>query len=85
MCKEHKFLLSKGPQIRSSLLFVRGATRVKNLCFAEKGIVDRKPLPFCMRCYACKKPKFLLSKGPPIGSLLLFVCGVTHVKTINFC
>jgi hypothetical protein len=33
-----------------------------------------------MRCYACKKIKFLLSKGPLIGSPLLFVCGAMHVK-----
>jgi hypothetical protein len=26
----------------------------------------------------------LLSKGPPIGSPLLFVCGATHVKNISF-
>jgi hypothetical protein len=37
-----------------------------------------------MRCYACKKYKFLLSKGLPIGSLLLFVCGATPVKSIFF-
>jgi hypothetical protein len=40
------------------------------------------PLAFCMRCYAFKNHKFLLSKGPPIGSPLLFVCGATHVKSI---
>jgi hypothetical protein len=29
------FLLSKGPPIGSLLLFIRGATRVKNIFFAE--------------------------------------------------
>jgi hypothetical protein len=47
--------------------------------------VDREPLAFCMRCYAYKKHKFLLSKGPSIRSPLLFVCGATQVKNINFC
>jgi hypothetical protein len=43
-----------------------------------------KLLVFYTRCYACKKHKFLLSKGPPIGSLLLFVHGDTRVKSIVF-
>jgi hypothetical protein len=35
--------------------------------------VDREPLTFCTRCYACKKHKFfLLSKGPRIGKPLAF-------------
>jgi hypothetical protein len=38
-----------------------------------------------MWCYACEKPKFLLSKEPSIGSSLLFVCGATHVKSLSFC
>jgi hypothetical protein len=46
--------------------------------------VDREPLAFCTRCYACKKHKFLLSKEPPIRIPLLFVCGATHVKKLNF-
>jgi hypothetical protein len=79
------FLLSKGPLIGSPLLFVCGAMHVKNLSFAEKGTVDREPLAFCMWCYACKKPNFLLSKGPLIETLLLFVCGATHVKSLSFC
>jgi hypothetical protein len=37
-----------------------------------------------MRCYACKKSKFLLNKGPPIGSTLLFVRGAARVKNISF-
>jgi hypothetical protein len=47
--------------------------------------VDREPLAFCTRCYACKKHEFLLSKGPLIGSPLLFICGATHVKNLSFC
>jgi hypothetical protein len=31
--------------------------------------------------YTCKKTKFLLSKGPSIGSFLLFVRGATCVKS----
>jgi hypothetical protein len=85
VCKNAKFLLSKGPPIGSPLLFICGVTHVKRLTFAEKGTVDQEPLAFCMWCYACKKPKFLLSKGPSIGSPLLFVCGATHVKRLNFC
>jgi hypothetical protein len=84
MCKKHKFLLSKGLPIGSPFLFVRGATHVKSLSFAEKGTADREPLAFCTRCYAYKKTKFLLSKGPPIRSPLLFVCGATHVKSLSF-
>jgi hypothetical protein len=84
-CKKYKFLMSKGPLIGSPLLFIRGATRVKCLSFTENETVDRKPLAFCMWCQACKKAKFLLSKGPSIGSPLLFVCGATHVKSLNFC
>jgi hypothetical protein len=84
-CKEHKFLLSKGSPIGSPLLFVRGATRVKSLSFAEKWSIDQEPLAFCMRCYACKNSIFLLSKEPSIESPLLFICGATHVKNISFC
>jgi hypothetical protein len=84
-CKKPNFLLSKGPLIGSPLLFVCGATHVKCLSFVEKGTIDREPLAFCMRWYACKKPKFLLSKGPPIGTPLLFVCGAMHVKKLSFC
>jgi hypothetical protein len=79
-CKKTKFLLSKGPSIESTSLFICGATHVKNLFFAEYRTVDREPLVFYMRCYACKKPKFLLSKRPPIGRQVLFICGATHVK-----
>jgi hypothetical protein len=46
--------------------------------------LDREPLSFCMRCYTCKKTKFLLSKGPSIGSLLLFVRGSMRVKRLSF-
>jgi hypothetical protein len=46
--------------------------------------IDREPLAFCTRCYACKKSKFLLSKGPPIGRPLLFVHGAMHVKKSKF-
>jgi hypothetical protein len=83
-CKKHKFLLSKGPSIGNHLLFVCGAMHVKSLSFAEKETTDQEPLIFCMRCYACKKPKFLSSKGPPIGSTMLFVCGATHVERLSF-
>jgi hypothetical protein len=84
-CKKYKFLLSKGLSIGSSLLFVCGATHVKSITSsAEYRTADREPLTFCMRCYAYKKHKFLLSKGPPIRSPLLFVCGDTHVKRISF-
>jgi hypothetical protein len=34
---------------------------------------------FCMWHYACKKYK-LDTKGLPIGSSLLLICGVAHVK-----
>jgi hypothetical protein len=37
-----------------------------------------------MRYYACKKSKFLLNKGPLIGSPFLFVCGATYVKSLSF-
>jgi hypothetical protein len=47
--------------------------------------VDREPLTFCTWCYTCKKTKFLLNKGPSIGSLLLFVRGATRVKSLSFC
>jgi hypothetical protein len=47
--------------------------------------VDQEPFAFCMRCYTCKKHKFLLNKGPPIRSPLLFVRGDTRVKSISFC
>jgi hypothetical protein len=50
----------------------------------EGGTANREPLVFCTRCYACKKYKFLLNKGPLIGSHLLFVRGATHVKNISF-
>jgi hypothetical protein len=46
---------------------------------------DREPLAFCMRCYACKKAKFLLSKRPTIESPLLFILGATHVENLSFC
>jgi hypothetical protein len=84
-CKKHKFLLSKRPPIGSLSLFVCGATHVKRLSFAEKGIADRELLAFYMRCYICKKTKFLLSKGPSIRSTLLFICGAMHVKSLTFC
>jgi hypothetical protein len=46
---------------------------------------DREPLAFCTRCYTCKKHAlFLLDKGLPIESPLLFVRGVTRVKSISF-
>jgi hypothetical protein len=48
-------LLREGPAIGSPLLFIRGATRVKSLFFAEWGTADREPLAFCTRCYMCKK------------------------------
>jgi hypothetical protein len=56
--KKACFLLNKGPPIGNPLLFVRGATRVKSLFFAESGAADREPLAFCTRCYACKKSIF---------------------------
>jgi hypothetical protein len=52
------FFYSRGLPIGSPLLFVRGATRVKSLFFAEWGTADREPLAFCTWCYACKKPIF---------------------------
>jgi hypothetical protein len=74
-----------GPPIGSPLLFIRGAMCVKSKSFfAEYGTADREPLTFCTQCYACKKPKFFLIKGPPIGSPLLFVCGAMHVKSLSF-
>jgi hypothetical protein len=45
---------------------------------------DPEPLAFYMRCYTCKKHKFLLNKGPSIRSPLLFVRGATRVKNISF-
>jgi hypothetical protein len=47
---------------------------------------DREPLAFSTRCYACKKHAllFLVDKGPPIESPLLFVRGATRVKNISF-
>jgi hypothetical protein len=83
-CKKTKFLLNKGPPIGSPLLFVRGAMSVKRLNFTEKGIVDREPIAFCMRCYAYKNAKFLLSKGSLIESPLLFICDAMHVKNLSF-
>jgi hypothetical protein len=79
------FLLSKGPPIGIHSFFVCDATHVKRLSFAEKATIDREPLAFYMRCYACKKPKFLLSKESSIGSPLLFIHGATRVKSISFC
>jgi hypothetical protein len=46
--------------------------------------VDREPLTCCTWCYTCKKHKFLLSKGPSIGSPLLFICDATHIKKPKF-
>jgi hypothetical protein len=37
---------------------------------------------FYTRCYACKNHKFLLSKGPLIGSPFNFVRGATRVKSM---
>jgi hypothetical protein len=69
-CKKHKFLLSKGPLIGSSLLFICGVMHVKRLsfCWVRDCRSGQEPLLFCMRCYAYKKAKFLLSKGPSFGS-----------------
>jgi hypothetical protein len=45
---------------------------------------DQEHLAFCTRCYACKKHAlFWLNKEPSIGSPLLFVCGVTRVKSLS--
>jgi hypothetical protein len=38
---------------------------------------------YSMRRCTCKKHK-LNAKGPPIGSLLLFICGTAHVKSISW-
>jgi hypothetical protein len=46
--------------------------------------VDQEPLSFCTQCYAYKKYKFLLSKGPSIRNPLLFVCGEARSKSIDF-
>jgi hypothetical protein len=47
---------------------------------------DREPILLFVRSATCvKKHKFLLNTGPLIGSLLLFVSGVTRVKSISFC
>jgi hypothetical protein len=35
-----------------------------------------------MRCYACKKHKFLLNKGPSIVSPLFFVRDATRIKSM---
>jgi hypothetical protein len=49
-------------------------------------ILGDKPLisEVVLSHYACKKYKFLLSKGPPIGSPLLFVRNATRVKSLSF-
>jgi hypothetical protein len=46
--------------------------------------INRELSYFLYAVLQCKKHKFLLSKGPPIRSPLLFVCGATHVKNLNF-
>jgi hypothetical protein len=45
--------------------------------------VNRKPLAFCMRRYACKKYKIDVN-GLTIRSPLLFVRGVACVKSIRY-
>jgi hypothetical protein len=71
-----------GASIGSPLAFVRGEARAES----NRRCVEHQlgALLFFVRGATVKKHKFLLSKGPPIRSRLLFVCGATHVKNLNF-
>jgi hypothetical protein len=48
-------------------------------------VLIRRSLLFVRSTTCVKSIDFLSSKGPSIGSPLLFVRGATRVKTYNFC
>jgi hypothetical protein len=69
---------------RESTYFLYVAKRVLKV-IEDVWSIDREPLAISTRCYACKKHKFLQSKGSPIRTPLLFVCGARNVKRLSFC